>query len=104
VGSIPAILGAVSELSFRRGATTAAEANSIQPTKQRATFAFKAIGSRSGFQCALFKKPQTRPPFSGCTSPRTYQRLSAGTYTFEVRAFNAGGTDLTPAKRPFSIS
>ena len=83
--------------------TEITEAN-IQSNKHEATFAFQAIGKATGFQCALVKKPQTGPSFSPCSSPKAYQHLAAGTYTFEVRAFNAGGADATPAKKQFTIT
>ena len=85
--------------------TEITEAN-IQSTKHEATFGFRAIGRADGFQCALVKHTAStpKPSFSACRSPKTYQRLTAGTYTFEVRAFNAGGADPTPAKKQFTIT
>jgi hypothetical protein len=68
----------------------------------RATFRFKAIGTASGFQCALAKKHR-KPRFKKCKSPKTYKHLKTGRYTFEVRAFGAGGKDPSPAKKKFRI-
>jgi hypothetical protein len=78
-------------------------AANIQSARRKATFTFKAIGRATGFQCALVKKPQTKPSFSRCSPPKTYKSLARGTYSFQVRAFNAGGADPTPAKRQFTI-
>ncbi len=75
----------------------------------RAKFSFNAIGAAVGFQCALVKKPkehqhkQPKPHFTRCRSPKTYKHLKRGTYTFEVRSFDAAGVDSTPAKKSFTI-
>lgn len=73
-----------------------------------ATFTFKAIGTSTGLRCALVKEPtrhQTtpRPSYRVCRSPKSYTRLQPGRYTFLVRAFNADGSDPTPATRKFTI-
>jgi hypothetical protein len=58
-----------------------------------AIFSFKAIGSATGFQCALVTRrehhKQPKPHFSSCKSPKTYKHLKSGKYTFEVRALSA---------------
>ena len=82
--------------------------SAISSKHSRATFKFVAIGSASGFQCALTKAPKphhrsSRPSFSACRSPRSYTHLQAGSYTFLVRAFNAAGPDPTPASKTFTI-
>ena len=74
----------------------------ISSKKQKAKFKFKAIGSSSGFQCALVKRHR-KPKFKKCRSPKTYRHLRAGKYTFEVRALSSAGIDPTPAKRRFKI-
>ena len=61
----------------------------------RATFKFKAVGTASGFQCALAKKHR-KPRFKKCRSPKTYMHLKPGRYTFEVRALDAGGQGSEP--------
>ena len=79
---------------------------SISRKAGSATFAFKASGAASGFQCALVQKDsgsQTRPSYASCSSPRSYRHLKPGSYTFLVRALNAGGADPTPATRSFTI-
>lgn len=74
----------------------------INSKKHMATFKFKATGSSTGFQCALFKKHK-KAKFRTCSSPRTYKGLRRGKYTFEVRATGAGGVDSTPGKKTFKI-
>ncbi len=67
-----------------------------------ATFAFTANGEHNGFQCQL-KQLHKAAKFTSCRSPRTYQHLRFGKYTFAVRAIGPGGSDLTPAKRKFKV-
>jgi hypothetical protein len=74
----------------------------INSSKGEATFKFTASGKKTGFQCALVK-PRNKAKFKKCSSPKTYKRLKAGKYTFEVRAVGAGGTDRSPAKKKFRI-
>ena len=80
----------------------------VSSRKRKATFKFKAIGTSTGFRCALIKQPKRhhkkpRPSYKLCRSPKSYTRLKPGRYTFLVRAFNAGGSDPTPATRSFTI-
>jgi hypothetical protein len=81
----------------------------INKQKHEATFSFTASGTVAGFDCALIRPTTkgTRAPgaavkFSACRSPKTYTQLKAGSYTFEVKAFNAGGFSNTAVKH-FSI-
>jgi hypothetical protein len=64
----------------------------IDHNKHTATFTFTARGAR-GFQCALVRATHNqRPPkprFSACSSPKTYEKLKTGKYTFEVRAISS---------------
>src|SRR5204863_4342206 len=58
-------------------------ATKVNASKHSAKFSFKAIGTASGFRCALVKipKPPKKPPrpsFKACSSPRTYMNLAAG--------------------------
>jgi sugar lactone lactonase YvrE len=80
----------------------------LEQKQHQAKFSFKAIGTATGFQCALVRTPKAhhkkpKPSFSACRSPETYKQLKAGKYTFEVRAFNAAGADQTPAKARFTV-
>lgn len=71
-----------------------------------ATFSFRAIGSATGFRCALVRSRvhKPRPPlFSRCRSPKTYRHLEPGGYTFLVRAVNGPFGGATPARRAFHI-
>ncbi|MEA2198558.1 MAG: hypothetical protein QOJ25_2609, partial [Solirubrobacteraceae bacterium] len=72
----------------------------INASKGRASFTFKATGKKTGFQCALVTTHR-RARFKHCSSPKTYERLKPGNYTFEVRAVGPGGPDPSPAKKKF---
>jgi hypothetical protein len=76
----------------------------IDSKQHRASFSFAGLGSVTGFQCGLLKPRQTRASYSSCTTPKAYGNLGPGSYTFLVRALNAGGADPTPAKKTFRIS
>jgi uncharacterized delta-60 repeat protein len=71
----------------------------------RATFRFAASVPDSGFQCALVSATHPKPRFRQHCRHRmkTYLHLSAGRYTFEVRAIFPSGPDPTPAKWRFRI-
>ena len=80
----------------------------VSSRKRKARFKFKAIGTSTGFRCALVKQPkrhhkQPRPSYGLCRSPKSYTRLKPGRYTFLVRAFNVGGSDPMPATRSFTV-
>jgi hypothetical protein len=74
----------------------------VNSARRKAKFRFRAIGSSTGFQCAL-AKGHRKPKFKQCSSPKTYKHLKKGRYTFEVRALGSAGPDPTPAKRRFKI-
>ena len=64
-----------------------------------ASFVFSSTEPDSTFECAL-----DGASFSGCTSPRNYTGLSAGSHTFQVRATDtASNTDTTPAERSWMV-
>jgi hypothetical protein len=77
----------------------------IDRKHHRATFTFKAIGSATGFRCALITKTRhthPKPRFSACRSPKSYKHLKHGHYTFEVAAVGSAGADRTPAIARFT--
>jgi len=82
---------------------TTIKAHIVKPASTRATFRFTATGAAVSFQCGLAKRHHN-PAFSRCRSPKTYDGLKKGTYTFQVRAQGPGGTDPTPAKQNFRIT
>ncbi len=62
-------------------------------------FSGRAIGDIAiGFECELSEQP-----FTNCSSPKSYRHLQPGRYIFTVRAVDAHGFDLTPARRRFTI-
>jgi hypothetical protein len=77
----------------------------INRKKHTATFAWKSTGARR-FQCALLKRNKKhalpKPRFSRCRSPKTYKKLKAGSYVFEVRGSTLGITGR-PAKKSFKL-
>jgi hypothetical protein len=83
---------------------TSITSSTINPSTNRASFAFKAVpaASATSFQCALKKGTQSAP-FKPCSSPKTYTGLANGSYTFLVRAVGPSGTDATPARKSFSV-
>jgi hypothetical protein len=74
----------------------------IDQKAHEATFKFTASGTTTGFECALVRGQGATPTFAGCKSPKTYAHLTAGAYTFEVRAVSAAGTGPI-AKHKFTI-
>jgi hypothetical protein len=78
----------------------------IHQRTRSAVFTFAAAGasvSRAiSFQCAL-SHGHKKARFRRCTSPKRYERLRKGHYTFRVRARDTVGKDPTPAKKTFRI-
>jgi hypothetical protein len=76
----------------------------------RATFRFKATRTATRFECALVRKPTRSgektpaPEYVSCHSPKTFTRLTAGTYVLYVRAVGPGGADKTPSSYEFKIA
>ena len=64
-----------------------------------ATFTFSGTNTTTGFECKL-----DAGAYAVCTSPKTYNSLTAASHTFSVRAMNAGGTDATPATRTWTVT
>lgn len=83
-------LGLSSTRTFAVVPGTKITAAKIRGKHHRARFSFKAVGHATGFQCALAKSG-ARPKFSSCNSPRTYEKLKTGKYTFQVRALSHAG-------------
>ncbi len=81
----------------------------ISSKHHQATFTFRPLGAATGFQCALVRQPKDKhkkrpkPYFSRCNSPKSYEHLSGGKYTFQVRAVNAAGPG-NPASKSFKIT
>jgi hypothetical protein len=75
----------------------------INSKSRQASFKFAAVGTASGFRCALKPAKSKKLHFKSCHSPKTYKGLKPGKYTFEVSAKGAGGPDPTPAKKSFTI-
>jgi Tol biopolymer transport system component len=74
----------------------------ISSKKRTATFTFQAVGTATGFRCALAHN-HAKPAFRPCVAPKIYRHLRPGSYKFEVLALNGTVTDKTPAKKKFSI-
>jgi glycosyltransferase involved in cell wall biosynthesis len=63
-----------------------------------ATFSFSSEAGAT-FECSL-----DGSPWSGCSSPKTYNGLADGQHTFGVRAIDqAGNVDATPAERVWTV-
>lgn len=96
-------------LVLLRGAAPAADTWSPETTitsgpsgthRSRTAVVSFAADEPATFECALDTLAAWRP----CTSPVTYDGLSAGAHTVHVRATDlAGNTDLTPAARSFTV-
>jgi hypothetical protein len=64
-----------------------------------ATFTFSANEAGSTFDCRL-----DGAPYAACASPKTYNGLSEGSHTFDVRATDgAGNPDPSPASRTWTV-
>ena len=62
-------------------------------------FTFSSTPSGGSFECSL-----DNTSFAACTSPKTLGPLDLGPHTLAVRARDtAGGVDLTPATRTFTV-
>jgi Tol biopolymer transport system component len=74
----------------------------VKVGRRAATIAFAATGPATGFRCAL-RRGARRARLISCGSPKTYKRLRAGRYTFEVSASGPGEPYRGIAKRRFTI-
>ncbi len=75
----------------------------ISQRRRKAMFAFKAIGTATGFECQLKRKGHGTPAFRSCDSPQVYRHLKHGRYVFRVRAVGPGGKDGSPASKSFKV-
>jgi hypothetical protein len=67
-------------------------------SSSKATFEFTSNRSEATFECSL-----DGPGFKACTSPITYDGLSNGSHTFQVRAVRGGTLDTSPARYTWSV-
>ncbi|MFL5822651.1 MAG: choice-of-anchor Q domain-containing protein [Solirubrobacteraceae bacterium] len=74
--------------------------HSVSSRRHRATFKFTTQNA-TATQCAL-AKGSAAPRYSSCVTPKTYTRLTKGSYTFFARAVGPGGASV-PARHSFSI-
>ena len=102
-GALDATFGKGGKVTTGFPPNTAIAKAKIEAKRHKARFEFRAIGGSTGFQCRLRSKKHKSPKFEPCRSPKTYKKLQAGKYTFEVRALGRAGPDLSPAKRRFRI-
>ncbi|HEX2110140.1 MAG TPA: Ig-like domain-containing protein [Gaiellaceae bacterium] len=80
--------------------TTIASGPPDPTVETAATFEFASSEAGSTFECSL-----DGAPFSSCSSPQTYNDLTTGTHTFEVRATDsAGNADATPASYSWTVT
>jgi hypothetical protein len=103
---------AVASISYTVAAPPKADLMSEQVSSKTrsATFNFRAIGTATGFQCALVLEPTRKgakipsPRYASCGSSTTFKHLRPGDYELYVRAIGPGGTDKTPATYRFRIT
>jgi Tol biopolymer transport system component len=71
-------------------------------TKRAARFSFAATGPATGYRCRL-QPGKHRASFAACSSPRTFERLKPGEYTFSVSAHGPGEPYRSAARHRFRI-
>jgi hypothetical protein len=79
-------------------APTITSAPSNPTNNTAATFTFSGAPAGGSYQCKL-----DAAAFSGCTSPKSYSGLAAGTHTFQVRALDNKGKVGSPASFTWTI-
>src|SRR5215211_5874308 len=71
----------------------------VSSTSASASFTFSSTEANSTFECSL-----DGAAFAPCSSPKTFDNLSDGSHTFQVKATDAAGnTDATPASRSWTV-
>src|SRR5215211_2465918 len=71
----------------------------VSSTSASASFTFSSTEANSTFECSL-----DGGAFAPCSSPKTFDNLSDGSHTFQVKATDAAGnTDATPASRSWTV-
>jgi predicted Ser/Thr protein kinase len=79
--------------------TTITSGPTGETTDTTATFEFDSSEPNSSFECQL-----DGGGFSSCSSPKTYEGLTLGPHTFDVRATDAAGnTDPSPASQTWTV-
>jgi hypothetical protein len=78
--------------------TTITKSPSNPTTETSATFEFKANLAGATFECSL-----DGSQFEACTSPKTYDKLSAADHRFEVRARAGTVVDTSPASFRWTV-
>jgi hypothetical protein len=94
--------------SFTVDATAPDTVISVRPAaatrSMTAAFSFTATQDGSTFECKLDGPGGTTGTWGPCTSPKQYDGLADGGYTFSVRATDAAGnTDATPSTSSFNV-
>ena len=75
----------------------------IENESRTATFEFSSDQVGSTFECRLTGEA-TGTTWQACTSPRTYEDLALGEYTFEVQAIKAGNASFLPAQFEWEVA
>ena len=76
-------------------------AGTVPESETTAGFEFSGAAESFSYECRL--DPDEGGEWSGCSSPYTVSDLSKGEHALEVRAFNRGGPDPTPARREWIV-
>jgi hypothetical protein len=70
-----------------------------------ATFKFNSSVQGAKLECRLLTAGAGTPAFTPCSSPKAYNHLADGSYTFQARSVSpAGPVDPTPAHFHFKVS
>ena len=75
----------------------------IENENRTATFEFGSDQTGSTFECRLTGEA-SGTTWQTCTSPRTYENLALGEYTFEVQAIKDGNASFLPAQYEWEVA